>query len=109
MKRLISCILFSALFSSSPLFAFEYCQQREIFEAKMAHAKKFGISFSKVDLEEHKPGPWTRMDGNNHGNDLVGVFHWSEDGEQKIKSRYLISAKQIGKTSDCKVMSLKLQ
>lgn len=95
-----------SLFISSQVFAFDYCMERQILEAKIAHAKHFQKNVSQVTNQEFKGGPWTRMDGNNHGSDSVTVGHWELDGEQYVSSEYVVYAHQIEKSDDCHITNI---
>ncbi len=103
-KFTLSCLFSFAM--SSQLFAFTFCEERQIFEAKIAHANTYKINVAQIQASNFQSGPWTRMDGNNHGSSSITLTHWTHGGEYKVTQQYVVYAHQIGHSEDCKITDI---
>lgn len=87
--------------------AFELCSIRMKNAATMDFAETQGIFVQDVGLVRFEMGSWTKMAGNNLGNASLTLKQFTGRGHYPyILAHYMVNAKQIGTSSDCKVTQL---
>jgi hypothetical protein len=96
-------ILVLTIIGSVSAFADTPCQKKQIEAAKKAMAKDYGVMKKYIMYSGFEPGFWTELVGENIGSDEVTVA-LERDGADTAIEKYRVSAKQIGTSSDCKIL-----
>lgn len=104
-KALGFLFLASNIFAGSAFAIGDYCQARQILEARIALAKDLKVKLDKVAFVKYVPGVWTEAVGNNTGSDTVFVMAGRGDDDAVTES-YVVFARQINATADCKITGI---
>ncbi len=105
MKKL-GLIFFGALYSFSATAANSSCGIKQENAASYTIAQEIGIAVQSVEVLVYIPGVWTEAVGNNAGSDVVEVKAPNKTTKDMVIKRYIVSAKQIGTSDDCNVISV---
>lgn len=105
MKSLLALALVSSISLS---FARENtCKTKQENVAIFDLAQKIGTSVHKVEVVSYTPGVWTEAAAENHGSDIVTVRTENRTNSGITVKSFQVFVKQIGATSDCKILSKK--
>lgn len=106
MKTLIAVLAIAT--SSFALANQNLCQIKQQNAAMYQLAQEEGQPVTKVSVEGFQYGAWTEAVGNNTGSDNVTVSVPGRIVDHIVKKTYSVGAKQIGRSDDCTILSVKL-